>query len=169
MVVVIRGGCGIGEPRGGVFVFVPHARGEVHEAGHIDRSASVQGNQLPGAWIGVLAIQDGLEVQVASGGPAGGADGRDNLAGTHALALLNGDPLKVVVGGDESVPVVDLHPVATTPGVPTRSANHTGVGREDAGPAGSCEVLARVEFTGFTGNGAGPHAERRTGGEELQR
>jgi len=75
------------------------------------------------------------------------------------VALLDGNSLQVVVGGDQPVAVVDLHAVATAPGVPANGPDHAGVGRVDPGAAGSREVLPPVELTRSSGQRADPEAE----------
>ena len=75
-------------------------------------------------------------MQVASGGGSGGSHPGNDLADPHRVALLDGDRLKMVVGGDEPVAVVYFHAVPAAPGVPADGPHHSGVGRVDTGAAG---------------------------------
>jgi hypothetical protein len=95
----------------------------------------------------MLSVLDDLEVKMAAGGGSGGAHLGDDLAHPNLIALFDGDALQVVVCGDQAVAVVDLHPVATAPGVPSGGPDHSGVGCVDTGAAGGCVVLAPVEFS----------------------
>jgi len=108
-------------------------------------------------------------MQVAARGPAGGANTRDDLARPHGVARTDADGLKVVVGGDETIAVIDFHAVTATPGMPAGSAYNTGVSRVDGGPAGRCIILAQVEITGSPADGTDPETERRTRIKKLQR
>ena len=75
----------------------------------------------------MTAVEDGFEVQVAPGGPTGGAYRGDDLPGSHAVSGLHPDPLQVVVSGDEAVAVVKLHAVTAAPGMPTGGTDNTGI------------------------------------------
>ncbi|MGY2743871.1 hypothetical protein ACVWZ8_000988 [Arthrobacter sp. UYCu723] len=108
------------------------------------------GEQFPAVRVRVGAVQNGFKMEMTSRGGSSGADPGNDLADTHRIALLNGYGLKVVVGGDEPVAMVDLHPVPAAPGVPADGPHHAGVGRIDPGAAGSGVVLAPVEFAGVT-------------------
>lgn len=113
-------------------------------------------------------IEDGLEVQVAAGGPARGANGGNDLAGPYAVPGLNSDSLEVVVGSDQAVAVVELNTVAAAPRVPTGRPNNAGIGREYPGATGCREVLAGVELIMFPGDRAGAQAKGRAWCQELQ-
>ncbi|GAB3550336.1 hypothetical protein GCM10027404_17390 [Arthrobacter tumbae] len=66
-------------------------------------------------------------MQVAARGPACGAYGGDDLPGAHAVAGLYPDSLEVIVGGDQTVAVVEFHTVSAAPGVPAGSTDNTGI------------------------------------------
>jgi hypothetical protein len=108
-------------------------------------------------------------MQVAACGPSGGAHPCNDLANLHLVTGLDTDGLKVVVGGDEAVAVVNLHPVATTPWVPSGRANNTGISRIDGGAAGCGIILAQVEIPGSPAERTDPETERRTRIEKLER
>ncbi|MDQ0827354.1 hypothetical protein QFZ60_003527 [Arthrobacter sp. B2I5] len=108
-------------------------------------------------------------MQVAARGPAGGTNTRDDLARLDGVAQTDADGLKVVVGGDESIAVIDFHAVAATPGMPPGSAHNTGISCVDGGAAGRCIILAQVEITGGPADGTDPETKRRTRIEKLKR
>lgn len=85
-------------------------------------------------------------MQVAARGPAGGAHLGDRLPHLDGVANANADGLQVVVGGDQPVAMVDLHPVAAAPGVPAGGADNPAVGGVNGGSAGRREILAEVEI-----------------------
>ena len=87
-------------------------------------------------------------MQVAAGGRPGRSHPRNDLTNPHRVTLLDGDCLKVVVGGDEPVAVIDFHTVSATPRVPANCPHHSGVGGVDTGAALGGIVLAPVEFAG---------------------
>ena len=87
-------------------------------------------------------------MQVAAGGGSGRPHPGNDLTNPHRVALLDGDRLKMVVGGDEPVAVVDFHAVSAAPRVPTDSPHDAGVGRVDTGAARRGKVLAPVKFPG---------------------
>jgi hypothetical protein len=126
------------------------------------------GQELPIRWIGMLAVEDGLKMQVASRGGTRSAHPGNDFPNQNRVSLLDGDCLKVVVRGDQTVAVIDFHPVAATPEVPAHSPDHTGVGRINSCAAGSSEILAPMEFAGHSGQGAGTEAERRAGNQEFK-
>ncbi|MDQ0729592.1 hypothetical protein QFZ57_000386 [Arthrobacter sp. B1I2] len=108
-------------------------------------------------------------MKMAACGPSGGANTSDHLAHLHLVAGLDTDGLKVVVGGDEPVAVVDLHPVATAPGVPSGGAHNTGISRMDGCATGRCIILAQVEIPRRPAERTDPETERRARIEELKR
>ncbi len=116
----------------------------------------------------MFSVKDGLEVQVASGrGPCCPYPG-DYFVNPDRVTLFDGDRFEVVVRGDEPVAVIDLDPVAATPGMPADGPDHTGIGCVDPGAAGCREVLAPVEFAGSAGNRAGAQPERGRRHEVLK-
>lgn len=115
-----------------------------------------------------MPVQDCLEMKVGPGCASGGAHDADHLSRLDAVASLHGCGLHVVVRRDETVAVVDFHPVATTPGMPSRGTHHTGVGRVDPGSFGGGKVLAPVEFTGLAREGVDAIPERRSRSERFQ-
>ena len=96
---------------------------------------------------GVLAVEDRLEMQVAAGGPPGGAHPGDNLPHLHGVPRPDGDGLEVVVRSDQPVAVVNFHPVPAAPRVPAGSPDHAGVGGINPGAAACREVLAKMEVS----------------------
>jgi hypothetical protein len=108
-------------------------------------------------------------MKVAACGPSGGPHPCNDLAHLHLVTGLDADGLKVVVGGDEAVAVVNLHPVAATPWVPSGRADNAGVSRMDGGATGCCIILAQVEIPCRPAERTDPEAERRTRIEELER
>jgi hypothetical protein len=108
-------------------------------------------------------------MQVAARGPPGATNTRDDLSCLHRVARMDTDGIEVVVGGDESVAVIDFHPVAATPGVPSSRANNTGVSCVDGCAAGRGIVLAQVEITSGPADRTDPETERRTRIEKLKR
>jgi hypothetical protein len=87
-------------------------------------------------------------MKMAAGRGTGGAHLGNNLPHPHQVALLDRDGLEVVIRGDETVSVIDFHPVAAAPRVPPDSPDHTGVGSVNPRAAGCGKVLAPVEFAG---------------------
>jgi hypothetical protein len=116
----------------------------------------------------VVAVEDRLEVQMASCRPSGGAYSGDNLAGTNRVAGADSNCIQVVVGGDESVAVVDFNPVAASPGMPSGSAHHSRIRCVYRRSAGGCIVLAKVEITRGPRQWADPETEGRAGMELLE-
>jgi hypothetical protein len=108
-------------------------------------------------------------VQVATGGPPGGAHPGDGLANLHLVTRADGNRLKVVVGGDEAVAVVDFHPVTAAPGMPAGSPHNAGIGGVNGGAARSRVVLAKMEITCRPRQRAGAEAEGRARIQEGQR
>lgn len=66
----------------------------------------------------------------------------------------------MVISGDEAVAVVNLNPVAATPGVPPGCPDYSGVRCVDTRPTCSGKILPPVELTGFTCKRVVPHTER---------
>lgn len=85
-------------------------------------------------------------MQVAARGPAGGAHLGDRLPDLDGVANANADGLQVVVGGNQPVAMVDLHPVAAAPGMPASGADYAAVGGVHGGAAGRGKVLSQVEI-----------------------
>ncbi len=82
---------------------------------------------------------------------------------------MDANRLKVVVRGDKAVTVVDLHPVASAPRMPSGRPDHPGVGRIDGGSASGREVLAKVEVSRSPAEGTHPETEGRARVEHLER
>ncbi|YCH18012.1 hypothetical protein M1E17_03605 [Arthrobacter sp. D1-29] len=99
-------------------------------------------------------MQDRLEMQVAAGGPSGGSHPGDHLAHLHRVTRLHANGFQVVVGGDKTVAMIDLYSVAAAPRVPARGAHRARIRGIDPGAAGGCIVLAEVEVTACSGEGA---------------
>ncbi|GGH96313.1 hypothetical protein GCM10007170_23870 [Arthrobacter liuii] len=108
-------------------------------------------------------------MQVAPRGPSGGAHQRDDLAYLHLVAGVDADGLKVVVGGDESVAVVDFYAVAAAPRMPSGRAHNTGISCVDGCPAWGRVILAQVEISRGPADRTDPETEGRTRIEELER
>src|SRR4029453_12570798 len=91
---------------------------------------------------GRAVLQHGV-VQVASGGPAGGADGPDDLAALHVRPGTDGVAAQVVRDGGQTGPaveaVVDDDPVAPR-GLEVLLHDLTVSGGPDRGPARGAEV-----------------------------
>jgi len=104
-------------------------------------------------------VEDRLEVQVAPGGPSGGTHLGDELANINLVARMHSDGIQMVVGGDQAVAVVDLHPVATAPRVPACCPDHSRVRRIHPGSARRRIILAEVEVSGGPGQRAHPVTE----------
>jgi hypothetical protein len=64
--------------------------------------------------------------------------------------------------------MIDFHPVAAAPGVPSRCSHHTRICRVDTRSTGGREVLAPVEFAGFTGEGVVPQSKGGTRVKHLK-
>lgn len=94
-------------------------------------------------------------MQMAPGGPAGGSHPRHDLPCLDLVPGADGNGFEMVVGGDEAIAVVDLHPVSAAPGVPPDRPYHSGVGGVDPGAAGGGIILAPVEFSWLTVQRAG--------------
>jgi hypothetical protein len=107
-------------------------------------------------------------MQVAPRGPACGSHSRKDLAHLHRVPCPDGDGLQVVVGGDQTVAVVNFHAVPTTPGVPPRGPDHTGVGGVNPGAATRGEILAEVEVPGMPRDGTNAEPEGRALREYFQ-
>ena len=126
-------------------------------AGHLKGAEFVHlfgGQELPICGIGMLSVEDGLKMKVAARGGARSSYPGNDLSNLDRFALFDGDCLKVVVGGDQAIAVIDLHPVAAAPKVPAHGPDHAGVGRIDARAAGSSKILPPMEFACLTGQGA---------------
>jgi hypothetical protein len=108
-------------------------------------------------------------MQVAARGPPCAANTRDDLARLHRVTRTDTDGIKVVVGGDKSVAVIDFHAVAATPGVPSGRAHNTGVSCVDGCAAGGRIILAQMEITSGPADRTDPETERRTRIEKLKR
>lgn len=117
--------------------------------------------ECPAQRAGVLAVEDGFEMQMAARGPSRSANPGNDLAHLHGIPCPDRDSLQVVVRGDQPVAVVYFHTVSAAPGVPAGGPDHAGVGRVDPGAAACSEVLAQVEVAARTGDRADPVPERR--------
>ena len=100
-------------------------------------------------------------MQVAAGGPSGGPDPGNGFAGDHGVSAADGNGRQMVVGRDESVAVIDLDPVAATPGMPARGTDHARVSREHLRAARRRKVLAEVEITCCSKQRTYPEAKGR--------
>lgn len=141
-------------------------------AGHLQEAEFVHllgGQELPIGRIGMLSVEDGLKVEVAARGGTCSSHACNDFADLDGFPFFDRDCLKVVVGGDQAIAVIDLHPVAATPKVPAHGPDHAGVGRIDAGAAGSSKILPPMEFAGLTGQGARPKTEGGAGNQNFQR
>jgi hypothetical protein len=107
-------------------------------------------------------------VQVASCGRSGGTHLGDELADADPFARAHGNGFQVVVGGDQAVAVVNLHPVAPAPGVPSGGADHSRIGSIHFRSARCGIVLAEVEVARGPGQGAHPEAKGRAGDEQFK-
>ena len=85
-------------------------------------------------------------MKVASGGRTSGADQSDDFSGFNYLPFAHGARLQVVVRSDKSVAVIDLYPVASTPGMPAHLAHVAVISRMDRCATGRCEVLPCMKF-----------------------
>jgi len=99
-------------------------------------------------------------MQVAAGGPPGGAHPRDDLPYLHAVARVDTNGLEMVVGGDEAVPVVNFYAVAAAPRMPACRTNNPGIGCIDGCATGGCVILAQVEVPRRPADRTDPKAER---------
>ena len=108
-------------------------------------------------------------MQVATGGPPGGAHPCDDLAHLDGVPRPDSDGLEVVVRTDQPIAVVNFHAVSTTPGVPPRGPDHAGVGGIDSGAAACGEVLAKVEVSVCPADGADSVPKRGARRELFQR
>jgi hypothetical protein len=107
----------------------------------------------------MAAVKDRFEVEVASGGPSGAAHLGNELANVDPVARSHSNGFQVVVRGNQPVAVVDLHPVAPTPGVPASGTDHSRIGGVHFRSARRGIILAEVEVTGGPGQRAYPEAE----------
>lgn len=131
-------------------------------AGHLKEAEVVHllgGQKLPLGRIGMLSVEDGLKVEVAACGGTRSSHACNDFTDLDGFPFFDRDCLKVVVGGDQAIAVIDLHPVAATPKMPAYGPDHAGVGRIDAGAAGSRKILPPMEFAGHTGQGARAETE----------
>jgi hypothetical protein len=92
--------------------------------------------------VGVLAMEDCFEMEVATRGPSGGTHTGNDLAHLDGIPSPDRDGFQVVVRGDQAVAVVYFHTVAAAPGMPARGADYTGVGGIDPCAAAGGIVLA---------------------------
>lgn len=122
-------------------------------------SGVAQAHQGPVVRVRVLAVQDGFEMEMAACRGPRGPDLSDEFPHLDRLALLHTDALKVVVGGDQAVAVIDFHPVAAAPGMPPHCPHHAGIRRINVGSAGGSKVLAPVEFACRPVDGTCPQAK----------
>ena len=106
---------------------------------------------------------------MAARGPAGASHLRYGLPDLHLVTRAYADRFQVVVGGDEAIAVVNLHPVAASPRVPARRPDDARISRIHRGPAGRRIVLAQVEVSRKSTQRADPESERRTRIKDLQR
>jgi hypothetical protein len=118
------------------------------------------GQELPIGGIGVLPIEDGLKMEMATRRGTRGSNSCDDFPNLDRFSLFDCDCLKVVIRGDKAVAVIDLHPVAAAPLVPAHGPDHAGVGGIDTGAAGSSKILPPMELTGDSRQGARTEAER---------
>ena len=118
--------------------------------------------------VGVLAMEDCFEMEVATRRPSGGTHTGNDLAHLDGIPSPDSDGFQVVVGGDQAVAVVYFHTVAAAPGMPARGANHTGVCGIDPRAAVGSIVLAKMEVPRRSGEGADPLAEGRTWPEHFK-
>jgi hypothetical protein len=107
-------------------------------------------------------------MQVAAGGPSGGPDPGNGFAGDHGVSAADGNGRQMVVGRDESVAVIDLDPVAATPGMPARGTDHARVSREHLRAARRRKVLAEVEITCCSKQRTYPEAKGRGRSQLLE-
>jgi hypothetical protein len=107
-------------------------------------------------------------MQVTPRRPPGGAHSGDDLAHFHGVTRPDGDSLQVVVGGDETVSVVNFHAVAPAPRVPASRPDHAGVGGIHPGAAGRGEILAEVKVPSPPRDGTDPEPEGRARREYLK-
>ena len=98
------------------------------------------------------SVLNDLEVQVTSCGGSGRSNLRDNLAYPDSSLLLGGHRQQVVVRRYQAIAVVNLQPVAASPGVPASRTHDASVGRVDPCSAWGSEILPKVHFTWFTSN-----------------
>jgi hypothetical protein len=117
----------------------------------------------------MFSAENCFKVQVAAGGPPGGAHACDDLPHLHGIPCADGDGLKVVVRGDQPVAVVNFHAVPAAPGVPAGGPDYAGVGCVDPGAAAGAEILAQVEVPECPGNRADAEPKRRTRREHFKR
>lgn len=128
-----------------------------------------QREEAPAQGIRIPALDDGLEVQMAARGPTRGTHLCDGLPDLHLVTRTYANRFQVVVGGDEAIAVVNLHPVAASPGVPARRPDDARIRRVNRGPARRGIVLSQVEVSRKSAQRADPESERRTRVKDLQR
>ncbi len=127
------------------------------------------GQELPVGWIGMLPIQDGLKMEMATRGRTCGTNPCNDFPYLDRFSLFDCYCLKVVVRGDEAVAVIDFHPVAATPQVPAHRPDDTGIGGIDPCAAWSSKILPPMKFAGGAGHRAGAETEWRARNQNLQR
>ncbi len=93
-------------------------------------------------------------MEVAAGGSARGAAQGDGVAAVYGLAYLDGERRQVVVRGLEAIAVVNDHAVASAVLVPSGERNLAGGRCVHSRAALGNEVLATVEVTCATREGA---------------
>src|SRR4051812_29452721 len=106
-----------------------------------------------------LALGHDLEMQVAAGGIAGGAEVGDLLPLGDLLALPHVFGLEVVVGGLHTGTVVQHNAVAVAVGAGGCLDHRAGFGGRDGSAARLGEVQAVVELAGSAGDRVDPVAE----------
>lgn len=129
---------------------------------HLDVPEGIElpdGHQLPVHRVGVLAVSDGLKMEVAAGGRTRSAHPGDYLPHVDGLARLDGNGFEVVVGRNEPVSMVDFGPVAAAPRVPANGPYCSRVGRVNPRATGCGKVLAPVKFARQAGQGVEPESE----------
>ena len=98
-------------------------------------------------------------MQMAPGGPAGGSHPRHDLPCLDLVPGADGNGFEMVVGGDEAIAVVDLHPVSASPGMPASRPHNTRIRGINRCAAGGGIVLAKVEVPRCTAERADPGTE----------
>ncbi|OFI38512.1 hypothetical protein BIU82_04115 [Arthrobacter sp. SW1] len=107
-------------------------------------------------------------MQMAPRGRSRGTHLGDHLAHTDRLAPLHANALQMVVGGNQAVPVINLHAIPAAPKMPAHGTYHAGVGGIDPGAARSGEVLSPMELAGAAAERIHPQTEGRTGNKVFQ-
>ncbi|MDQ0675675.1 hypothetical protein QFZ36_003236 [Pseudarthrobacter siccitolerans] len=113
-------------------------------------------------------IKDGFEVQVASCGPSRSTHFGDELSNVDPVARAHSNGFQMVVRGDQAVAVVNLHPVAPAPRVPSGGADHSRIGGIHFRSARCGIVLAEVEVARGPGQRAHPETKGRAGDEQFK-